>query len=151
MKIKLIIGIALGLLLLTIAVPVLASDDIVATATKMSATSNSYQRSCFYTEGRHWVFYVDDSSYRYVSSVDAFSWSGPVTVLNNKECEEGCHVSLYFDGEYVHYAHAFFSPTHTINYRKGKPEADGTITWLAPSSKPREATILPRLGTRIFL
>jgi hypothetical protein len=147
MKIKLIVSLVLGLLLLIGIVPVLADGSLatVTTTDKMSATTLSCQRDSFYTEGRHWVFFVDDTGYKYSSSTDGVNWDSPTKVLDNGECEEGSHVSLHFDGTRVHYVHAFFSTNHPISYRVGIPNEEGIIFWVA-----EEQTVVEGIPEQIY-
>lgn len=61
----------------------------------------------------------------YATSTDGSSWSSSTTV-RSATC--GDEFSVWFDGTYVHYAWAWIS---NIFYRRGTPNADGTISWSA--------------------
>jgi membrane protease YdiL (CAAX protease family)/PKD repeat protein len=87
--------------------------------------SECQQRKSFYANGRFWVFWYDGSNMVYSTSADGSTWSDKTVVRSAGGGEE---FSIWFDGTYVHYAYANWSP---IYYRRGTPNADGTITWSA--------------------
>ena len=75
----------------------------------------------FYANGRFWVFYSDGGNIVYSTSTDGATWTDPTVV---REGNQGRAISVYFDGRYLHYGGGLF-------YRRGIPNSDGTITWVA--------------------
>ncbi|MEM4679584.1 MAG: sialidase family protein [Thermofilaceae archaeon] len=114
---------ALQLALLAAVLPA-SAPSAVSTTTSLSATRYSFQRACFYANGRFWVFYGDSDGIVYRTSVDGASWSAATAVRSGS----AIYFSVWFDGVYLHYAYAGNGP---IYYRRGIPNHDGTITWSA--------------------
>lgn len=93
----------------------------------------AYQQRSFHASGRFWVFYYNgtNGSHDYevfVSSVDGVTWTEPQTAVN-QTIDVSHSFSIWFDGEYVHN----FASTgwgKALEYQKGLPNNDGTITWL---------------------
>jgi len=85
----------------------------------------SYQRKIFYANELFWVFYHDGTNIVYKTSADGTTWSSATTV---KAVSYAHNFSIWFDGTYLHYAHADNS---SISYRRGTPNSDGSITWSA--------------------
>jgi len=91
-----------------------------------------HQRKNFYANGLHWVFY-HRKGMNYRVSRDGLTWSEPIKLA---PVEDAHFFSLYFDGTYLHYVyHTDMEPPPTpatrTFYRKGIPNSDGTITWVA--------------------
>ena len=99
--------------------------SLVGTSSSSTATSYPFQRKSFYANGRFWVFYSDGTNMVYRTSTDGSTWSSATTV---RAASSGYTFSIWFDGTYLHYAYASAS---AIYYRRGTPNADGTITWSA--------------------
>ena len=87
------------------------------------------QRKLFYASGQFWVFYTDGSELVYKSSSDGLSWSARSASLGALSVGGG--VSVHFDGTYVHYARSTGTNDEPLYYRRGIPDADGTIAWSA--------------------
>jgi RNAse (barnase) inhibitor barstar len=102
--------------------------SIVGTSTSSEATYRPFQRKCFYAKGLFWVFYSDGTNLVYRTSVDGVNWSAATTV---RACTSGRMFDVYFDGTYLHYAYAPATAGGDLMYRRGTPNADGTITWSA--------------------
>jgi len=101
------------------------SLSIVKAIADEDAVALPSQRKAFYANGRFWVFYGDFSyELAYSTSTDGLSWSSSFI----RGCEEGHFFSIWFDETYLHYA-CVSSDGRTIVYRKGKPNANGTIAW----------------------
>jgi len=98
----------------------------VGTSTSSAAVEHHFQRKCFYANGRFWVFYFDGDYLVYRTSTDGETWSSPTTIGS---WAAGVF-SLFFDGTYFHYARSGGAGVN-LYYRRGKPNADGTITWSA--------------------
>jgi len=100
----------------------------IGTSTTTYATLRGFQRKCFYANGRFWVFYSDGTNIVYYTSTDGINWtvggSSPIRADN-----VGYRFSVWFDGTYMHYA---YTDTTNLYYRRGTPNADGSITWSAP-------------------
>jgi len=99
--------------------------SIVGTSITKFATSYPFQRKTFYANGRFWVFYSNGTNMVYRTSTDGVTWSDATAI---RACSNGLYFSIWFDGTYLHYAYA---STSSIYYRRGTPNADGTITWSA--------------------
>ncbi len=97
-----------------------------------SVSTSSYDASIryptqtlsFYASGRYWILFVNTQLY-HTSSADGSTWTtktalGAVTASGM--------AAGYFDGTYVHYARV---ESQVLYYRRGVPNADGTITWSA--------------------
>jgi hypothetical protein len=94
-----------------------------------ASTEESYQRKCFYANGRFWVFYIKINEVNgivYRTSTDGLNWSDYTYIGNAYGAGQ---FSLYFDGTYLHYVR--LSSDYKTYYRRGTPNADGTITWSA--------------------
>jgi len=98
------------------------STNIVGTSTSNAATRECTQRKSFCANGKFWVFYTDGTNMIYKTSTDGFVWSSATIV---RSCIAGYFFTVFFDGTYVHYVF------HEGYYRRGTPNADGTITWSA--------------------
>lgn len=84
------------------------------------------RRLAFYANGRYWVFFRNGGvSFR--SSTDGITWTPRTEVFWGSVV-----VAIWFDGVYVHYVRtgAEWQSAGT-SYRRGIPEADGSITWSA--------------------
>jgi hypothetical protein len=85
------------------------------------------QRNAFYAQGRYWLFYCDGTYLCYKTSTDGGkTWSAKTTIRPATFMGE---VSIAFDGTYMHYAYCGMDTNLPILYRRGLPNADGTITW----------------------
>ena len=105
---------------------VYASGNLVATGTGGQSVAWPQQRSSFYAAGLHWVFYQTNVSSKehFITSANGVTWSNDTVLADSAG---GVDFSVYFDGTYVHYVRY----RSGINYRRGLPNADGTITWSA--------------------
>lgn len=98
----------------------------IDTVTGVNRTRTPVQRKVFYAAGRFWAFYADGAAQSvFRTSVDGTAWSGETIIGAGGT---GAYISICFDGTYLHYARA---PGFGCNYRRGVPNADGTITWSA--------------------
>jgi len=102
----------------------MVNPSLVGTSTASDATWYPFQRKSFYANGRFWVFYSDGTNMVYRTSTDGITWSSATSV----KATSGLYFSVWFDGTYLHYANAAGA---SIYYRRGTPNADGTITWSA--------------------
>lgn len=109
----------------------------VGTDSRGSATLYPYQRKAFYANGRFWVFYSDGNNLVYRTSTDGTTWSSATTVRATSYY--GYYFSVWFDGAYVHYTCARGYMGEALFYRRGTPNADGTITWSTTEQQASEA------------
>jgi hypothetical protein len=102
----------------------------VGTSTSSIAASYPVQRKIFYANGLFWVFFSDGTNMVYYTSPDGVTWSigasSPV-----RAATDGPMFSIWFDGGYLHYAYSPTGATAALYYRRGTPNADGSITWSA--------------------
>jgi hypothetical protein len=95
-----------------------------------------HQRKIFYANGLHWLTYLHpgstpslaDQMLCYKTSSDGINWGGE-TRLDGFPVDYPDFLTWHFDGSYLHVAYAGYMGVY---YRKGVPNADGTITWVAP-------------------
>jgi len=115
--------------------------SLITATTVDTAIWRSFQRKCFYANGRFWAFFV---SYSFTAGTNVPMWYHSTDGINwSKGGEIGTTstdtdaFSIFFDGTYVHYARASGA---YIYYGRGIPNADGTITWSA--TEQQAATVL---------
>ena len=117
----------------------------IQTRTLITASNNTlayaaarvpHQRQCFYAAGRYWVFYGDYNNATgpfdlyFTSSADGISWSAPTNLTTFPICD--AQWSVCFDGSKLHVIKCIQSGAifhDGLYYRRGTPNADGTITW----------------------
>ena len=121
------------LLLLTLIfclIPTALASSTVATSSSPTAIRESTQTKTFYANGRFWIFYTNGTYMMYTTSTNGTNWETPQAI---RSCDDGWKFSVYFDGTYMHYALSvcdYVADTTTgIYYRRGIPNANGTITW----------------------
>lgn len=135
MKKSKLITFALVLLILFVMIqmqinPVYAKPEegyIVNTTSEITAVDEGFQTMSFYAQGRYWVFYVSSDYLVYSSSTNGMSWTSPTNIISTLY---GQDFSACFDGTYLHYARRHHW-SDNLYYRRGMPNADGTITWSA--------------------
>lgn len=101
------------------------------------------------------MFYSDGTNFVVNSSADNVTWYGKATV--KATVANGSLMSVAFDGTYFHYV--YFNAGNTGSYRRGTPNADGTITWsaaeqtitLTASHTGANATICVSTGGKAFV
>jgi hypothetical protein len=76
----------------------------------------------FHANGRFWVFYNTQTNQVYRTSTDGKTWTAETIVYAG---DWGAKFATWFDGTYVHYCRGQLG----LYYRRGTPNADGTITW----------------------
>jgi len=86
-----------------------------------------FQRKTFTALGRTWVFYSNGQRICYRTSTDNINWSSETTVTPQTTSLNGNCFSLWFDGIYIHYV--YLNATTSVQYRRGTPVSNGTITW----------------------
>jgi hypothetical protein len=102
----------------------------VAVETWNITTLEAFQRKTFFAHNKYWVFWGEAETY-YKTSTDGLTWS-----TANDVCPgSGEFFSLWFDGTYVSYVRSTGIPTELLLYRRGRPNADGTITWSTPNEQ----------------
>jgi hypothetical protein len=142
MKRKLCIALILVLMLLRIVPFEALAQEIVVNPIGSAEYKHSYQERSFYGAGRQWSFFIDASSYLcFRSSADNGSTWGTTTqvkiiktpgdVWSGSWLSYQDAFSLYWDGTYVHTAAATDGYADRVEYQRGTPNSDGTITWTA--------------------
>lgn len=126
-----IVAVMLGVILSPIALPkdIYAASSTVATVNSTDAIGQPYLYHTFYYNGRHWVFYSNGTNLVWKSSTDGSSWSATTNV---RTLAYGSYASVYFDSinNKVSYTAIYgIGVGNSIYYRRGVPNADGTITW----------------------
>lgn len=130
---------AMVLLLALLVPPALAAESPVETITSVvtqTDTANGWsinypkQRKVFWMAGLLWVFYSDGKDAVYRTSPDALHWSDPTSFGIGGHF--GHRIGCWFDGTYFHYALCTANLGEDVRYRRGEPQADGTIKWSAP-------------------
>jgi len=90
-------------------------------------------RKVFYMSGLFWIFYASKNTVLnsrnlvYKTSSDLSTWSNEHVVKG--DTHSGNRFGLWFDGTYIHLAHSNARNGDPIIYRRGIPNANGTITW----------------------
>ena len=98
------------------------TTNVIGTSTDYYAVSFPPQRKSFYANGRFWVFYGNGTDMICATSTDGTSW----TLNTVRSIVGNAYFSVWFDGTYLHYV---ARADYTLYYRRGTPNADGTITW----------------------
>jgi hypothetical protein len=81
-----------------------------------------YEHS-FYAAGRYWVFYTDNGSLYYQTSLDTVTWTAAVTICGQSADNS---FGIHYDGTFGHYAR---NDSGMIYYRRFTPNSDGTVTY----------------------
>jgi len=101
----------------------------VGPSTSEYATWWPHQRKTFYAAGRYWAFYSNGSYIVYKTSTNGWNWTSP---MNVRYGTSGIIFSVWFDGQYVHYACQVVGYlTAWLMYRRGSPQSNGSIIWSA--------------------
>jgi hypothetical protein len=95
-----------------------------------SSTWFGMQRKSFYANGRWWLFYYDGDGFEYVTSTNRSTWTSLTQILLDNT-QVGYNVSVWFDGTYMYYTVGNLTIGHSVRWRQGTPNTDGTITWTA--------------------
>lgn len=120
-------------------VPVFAESGVtIGTSNIDRNLGYDFQRKTFYANGRYWVFYTTGSGV-YRTSLDGTAWSGETQW--RAAIDYGYKCGFWFDGVNVSYVYSTSTVGNPMYYRRGVPEADGTITWAAA-----EQTVLQVAG-----
>lgn len=141
-KRKLVLVSMLVLMLLMLVPFEALAQSIVVSSMGTQEYKHSWQERSFYGAGRQWAFFMDASSYLcFRSSADnGVTWSATTQVKIIKtpgDVWSGSWVSyqdafsIYWDGTYVHTAAATDGYADRVEYQRGTPNSNGTITWTA--------------------
>jgi len=111
----------------------------VGTTTQSLAVGNveGYNQGEFFANGLFWVYYTDGKNEVFKTSTDGLTWSSPTVLRPNTS---GSGFSGAFDGTYFYYGEG----GSRIEYRRGVPNADGTITWSTPEQ------LVQQCGTEVY-
>lgn len=93
------------------------------TSSGLSAVNYGFQRKQFHAAGLFWAFYSDGTNAGWETSDDGVDWSGAFTSIGPAP---GYDFSVFFDGTYIHYIR---TSDYDTFYRRGIPQANGTINW----------------------
>jgi hypothetical protein len=118
--------------------PPLPSENAstICVAGTYSPINTPHERKSFYANERHWQFYYNDvgtysdpvyNAMVYSTSLNGITWSKP-TLFYKYYSTFPDFLDIEFDGTYLHVAYVGYGGS---KYRKGVPNADGSITWLA--------------------
>jgi len=89
-----------------------------------------YTNNGFYGQNKYWQFFSNGTYLKFATSSDVgLTWSGTTTVTTTYAINEVDYFSIVFDGTYCHYVTTNHQWSNSIYYRRGLPNADGTITW----------------------
>lgn len=91
------------------------------------------QRSNFYANGRHWVFYETDNDIYCRSSPTGQSWSSP-TLVEVEDCpfKYGAMFDVWEANGYAHFVFAPLKgtlPAGNVSYIRGELNSNGAINW----------------------
>ena len=120
-------------------------DSAIHDDTDYYSINYPFQRHIFYMHGLLWIFYADIAGNHiicYKTSPDGVNWSAQTNVVTAGGGAHGW--SIYYDGTYIHYARDNQTNGQPLYYRRGTPNANGTITWSA------ERTVATPAGTDSF-
>ncbi len=118
------------------------ASKTIGTSSTNRAVSVTFQRKIFYANGRFWVFYSDGVNMVFRTSTDGNTWS-TATVI--RACDNGEKFSIWFDGNYFHYAYCAETAGAPIYYRRGTPNG-GSITW-----SPEQVAVGGASGTTYYV
>lgn len=91
---------------------------------------SGHAQKIFYDVGRWWVFYLGDNrDFNFTSSTDGKNWNTPTKIGRVWDSSVQYKMAIYFNGTYVEYV--WMASGQDIRYRKGIPQSDGSISWLA--------------------
>ena len=88
---------------------------------------NAPQKKVFYTKGRYWIFYLDGTTLKWISSTDLSTWTSPYT-LTDVSVDDSCDIAFTFDGVRFHYIRVE-DGSPNFYHRRGIPQNDGSIIW----------------------
>jgi hypothetical protein len=96
-----------------------------------------FQRSCFYSQGLYWLFYAeyltDDGPYNLyvITSADGVIWSAPTLITDIPKYDAEWTVVYDPARNHVHVGSCIEQGHTGLKYRRGTPQADGSIVWAA--------------------
>jgi hypothetical protein len=98
-----------------------------------ASVGRTFQRDTFYGASRAWVFFMgyDGAATHiyYRSSPNGIAWTARTQFCDVTDADE---FSLHWDGTFIHTTWvANDGVGNGVNYRRGTPNSDGTITWSA--------------------
>ena len=113
--------------------------NLFDTNTVQTHTADRSGGRCFYAAGRYWIiYYYNATSFRYITSTDGNSWTGETTIDiadigGGEEIQSSTTWDAKFRDGYLHIAYSsdYADGSDRLMYRRGAPQAGGTITWSA--------------------
>jgi hypothetical protein len=100
-------------------------DSNISGAYAYAAIRLPKQHKLFYAVGRYWYWYCTGSQIGFKTSTDGSSWSSFTSIATENTA---AYFDVSFDGTKVSYVRAYSYGTN-VYYRRGTPNADGSITW----------------------
>lgn len=97
-------------------------------------TLGGWIRHDFWAVGRHWIFWSTSFTGGYLTystSTDGVNWSPPIQVLG-PGINSDTYATIWFNGTHVMYSALLFYTGNIFVFRMGKPNPNGSITWVAP-------------------
>lgn len=83
-------------------------------------------RCIFYAVGRWWYFYVSDPNYVFRTSTDGITWSSTTVVVAGTAAKS---IGYHYDPVTNKFYYVRATAGANFYYRRGVPQAGGTITW----------------------
>lgn len=103
----------------------------VAVASNPRAIEYPFQEKLYHYLDRHWLFYVEDDTFRYIHSLDGENWSAPSDIISAGSSSIARMVSIWVDSGIVHYAICVSDgfAGNDLWYMRGTLAGDGSIAW----------------------
>lgn len=101
----------------------------VGTSTYTIPVAESFQKKCFYANGRWWAFYYTGADFGWETSIDGIDWTGTfrsyITLVKTPD-----NYDIWYDepNNKICLARTMGSENRFVFYNQGTANADGTIT-----------------------
>lgn len=119
-----------------------STPSVVGISSVTYAIASGPCRNCFPASGLYWAFYftgTPSATMGYCTSSDGQTWSN-LTAIASRNCY------IWYNGSVMDYVSAYGANNSGLFYRRGIPQANGTITW--PVS---EQTVVPAVANITYL
>jgi hypothetical protein len=97
----------------------------VDTSTSAFLVAYSYEKKCFYANGRWWALYSNGTNFGWKTSVDGIDWTGSFTIYG---AYGSWTIDIWYDEANNKICLARYAGAY-VYYRQGTANGDGTITW----------------------
>lgn len=133
-RVFVVLVICIVLIIPIVAIKASSVGSTVATSlVSASGSDMPFQKRSFYATSLFWVFYFSgyggSDGIAYKTSSDGLTWSDKTLVRASSGAANSW--AVWFDGTYVSYSFTNGVDGGSMYYRKGTPQSDGTIDWLA--------------------